>query len=160
MTSVELKQSLPMRAVVEEYGIKISNKGFCHCPFHKEKTASMKVYKDSYYCFGCGAAGDIFSFVQHMDGCNFKDAFMRLGGTYEDGNDYQHNLRKYHMQKQRETEIKRRLRDEEERRQIIHEIPLQKAFKLLSPVFSDDWCDAINRLEYLFYRLEYLTEKR
>lgn len=160
MTSEELKMSLPMRAVIEEYGLKISDKGFCRCPFHKEKTASMKIYKDSYYCFGCGTAGDIFSFVQKMDNCSFKDAFKRLGGTYKDGDDYQHNLHRYHMQKRRETELMRRQREEAERNQIIQEIPLQKAFKLLSPVFSDDWCDAVNRLEYLFYRLEYLTGKR
>ena len=43
----------------------------------------MKIYKDSFNCFSCGAHGDIFSFVQEMEKCDFKTAFMLLGGTYD-----------------------------------------------------------------------------
>ena len=43
----------------------------------------MKVYKDSYYCFACGRSGDIYSLVEALDGCDFKPAFIKLGGTYE-----------------------------------------------------------------------------
>jgi DNA primase len=160
MTSDEIKRSLSMREVVERYGIHIDRKGFCCCPFHKEKTGSMKIYKDSYNCFGCGANGDIFSFVMGMDHCDFKTAYVALGGSYEGKSDYQRNLYHYHLQKRKESELKRRKREEQERIDIINEIPLQKLFKQLSPVFSDDWCDAVNRLEYLFNKLDYLTEKR
>lgn len=43
------------------------------CPFHNEKTASFFVSpeRNSYYCFGCGAKGDIFSFVQAYEGLDF-----------------------------------------------------------------------------------------
>ena len=160
MTSEELKQNIPMCQIVEQYGIKLDRKGFCCCPFHKEKTASMKVYKDSYYCFGCGESGDIFSFIQKMDGVDFKTAFQNLGGTYDDESDYRHKLFRYRMEKQRETEKARKRREAEEKRQIIEEIKLQKIFVKLFPVFDDDWCAAVNRLEYLFYRLELLIEKR
>lgn len=160
MNSDELKQSISMRQAIEQYGIKIDRKGFCCCPFHKEKTASMKIYKDSYHCFGCGANGDIFSFVMGMEHCDFKTAYVALGGSYEDKSDHQRNLYHYHLKKRKESELKRRQKEETERIDIINEIPLQKLFKQLSPVFSDDWCDAVNRLEYLFIRLNYLTEKR
>lgn len=160
MTSDELKQSISMREIVEQYGIKIDRKGFCCCPFHKEKTASMKIYKDSYYCFGCGESGDIFSFVQKMDGVDFKTAFQNLGGTYNNEGDYRHKLFRYRMEKQKETEKARLQREAEEKRQIIQEIKLQKLFVRIFPVFDDDWCAAVSRLEYLFYRLELLTEKR
>ena len=149
-----------MRELVEKYGIMIDRKGFCCCPFHKEKTGSMKVFKDSYYCFGCGESGDIFTFVQKMDDVDFKTAFKSLGGTYRDESDYRHNLFRYRMEKQKETEKARLHREEEEKKQIIQEIKMQKLFIKLFPVFDDDWCSSMNRLEYLFYRLELLTEKR
>lgn len=160
MTSDELKRSIPMRQVAEQYGVRVNNHGFCCCPFHKEKTPSMKIYKDSYNCFGCGANGDIFSFVMGMEHCDFKTAYKALGGSYKQQSDHQRNIHNYHLQKRRENELKRLQREEQEKRELIEEIKMQKLFKMLSPVFSDDWCEAVNRLEYLFYRLELLTEKR
>lgn len=160
MTTDEIKQSVSMREVVERYGIHIDRKGFCCCPFHKEKTASMKVYKDSVYCFGCGRSADIFSFVMGMEHCDFKTAYKALGGSYRQQSDHQRNLYHYHLQKRKEDEIKRLQRAEQEKKEVTEEIRMQKLFKKLSPVFSDDWCEAVNRLEYLFYKLEYLTEKR
>ena len=160
MTTDEIKQSVSMREVVERYGIHIDKKGFCCCPFHKEKTASMKIYKSSYNCFGCGANGDVFSFLMGMEHCDFKTAYKSLGGSYKQQSDHQRNLYHYHLQKRKEDEIKRLQRIEQEKKEVTEEIRMQKLFKKLSPVFSDDWCEAVNRLEYLFYKLEYLTEKR
>ena len=39
------------------------------CPFHNEKTPSFTVYPDtnSFYCFGCGAGGDVISFIRRID---------------------------------------------------------------------------------------------
>src|ERR1035437_2599435 len=50
------------------------------CPFHNEKTASFSVSQNrqGYYCFGCGAKGDIFTFVQEMEGVDFKGALKIL----------------------------------------------------------------------------------
>ena len=159
MTTNEIKQSVSMREVVEGYGIRIDRKGFCCCPFHKEKTGSMKIYKTSYNCFGCGANGDIFSFVMGMEHCDFKTAYKSLGGSYEQRSDNQRNLYHYHLQKRKETENKRLQRLAQEKREMIEEVKMQKLFKKLSPVFSDMWCEAVNRLEYLYYRLELLTEE-
>ena len=160
MTTDEIKQSVSMQEVVEGYGIRIDRKGFCCCPFHKEKTASMKIYKSSYNCFGCGANGDVFSFVMGMENCDFKTAYKSLGGSYEQRSDRQRNLYQYKLQKRKEKEIKRLQRLEQEKREMIEEVKLQKLFKMLSPVFSDDWCAAVNRLEYLYYRLEQITEEK
>lgn len=50
------------------------------CPFHNEKTASFSVSEDKgfYHCFGCGAHGDIISFVQQTEGLSFPEAVEKL----------------------------------------------------------------------------------
>ena len=84
MTSEEIKASISMTELISRYGLRPDRAGFIRCPFHKgDREPSMKIYKDSYYCFGCGASGDIFAFVMQMDGKGFKDAFRQLGGEYE-----------------------------------------------------------------------------
>lgn len=83
MTLEEIKENVTMRDVMDKYKIKVSRSNMCCCPIHKEKHPSMKIYKDSFNCFSCGAHGDIFSFVQEMENCDFKTAFMFLGGTYD-----------------------------------------------------------------------------
>jgi len=50
------------------------------CPFHKEKTPSFNVNPDSgvYHCFGCKESGDVFTFLQRMDGHSFHEAVRTL----------------------------------------------------------------------------------
>ena len=50
------------------------------CPFHNEKSPSFQVdtEKGYYYCFGCKASGDLFSFVQHTENLSFGDALRKL----------------------------------------------------------------------------------
>jgi DNA primase len=50
------------------------------CPFHTEKTPSFTVSPDKqiFHCFGCGAGGDVFSFLQRREGLSFPDAMRRL----------------------------------------------------------------------------------
>ena len=50
------------------------------CPFHSEKTPSFSVVDDEgfYHCFGCGAHGDVISFLREIDGLNFLEAIERI----------------------------------------------------------------------------------
>ncbi len=52
------------------------------CPFHAEKTPSFSVNAERqfYHCFGCGAGGDVFSFLMQSEGLSFPDAVRRLAG--------------------------------------------------------------------------------
>ena len=105
MTKDEIKDRYSMRDILERYGLPHPNRaGFICCPFHKEKTASMKIYKDSYYCFGCGEGGDIFTLVQRMDNLTFKEALASLGGGCE--NSFSARLKIYQAQKKREMQRK------------------------------------------------------
>ena len=49
------------------------------CPFHEERTPSFCVYRDHYHCYGCGAHGDVISFVRGQRGLGFMEALEYLG---------------------------------------------------------------------------------
>ena len=59
------------------YGIKVNRSGLCNCPFHNDKTPSMKV-DIRYYCFGCGATGDVIDFVGKLFGLSPLDAAKKI----------------------------------------------------------------------------------
>lgn len=78
----KIKERLSIEEVVSSY-IKLEKSGStlkARCPFHNEKTPSFFVSPDrgSYYCFGCGASGDIFTFVEEFEGLDFKGALKLL----------------------------------------------------------------------------------
>ena len=54
------------------------------CPFHDERTPSFSVDSASslYYCFGCQAGGDVFSFLQEKEGLDFREAVEQLADRY------------------------------------------------------------------------------
>ncbi len=54
------------------------------CPYHNEKTASfrLKDFENGFYCFGCGASGNVFSYLQAIQRMEFKDAFSFLQKVY------------------------------------------------------------------------------
>ncbi|HET9795339.1 MAG TPA: DNA primase [Thermoanaerobaculia bacterium] len=54
------------------------------CPFHREKTPSFTVNRDRglFYCFGCGAGGDLFGFVRQMERVEFREAAEILARRY------------------------------------------------------------------------------
>ncbi len=82
-TPVEkIKERLTIEDVVSSY-LKLERAGKnlkARCPFHNEKTPSFYVSPDrkSFYCFGCGAKGDIFSFVEQFEGLDFMGALKLL----------------------------------------------------------------------------------
>lgn len=160
MTTDEIKQTTSMLEVVERYGFRPNRAGFISCPFHHgDRTPSMKIYKKDYHCHACGANGDIFSFVMGMEHCDFKTAYKALGGAYKQQTDYQRNLQAYHLQKRKEKEIKRQEKLKKEKEEVIKSINENQLVVKLSEVFSDDWCEATNKLEHLYYRLEVLTSE-
>ena len=113
MTNIDdIKRDHPMPEVVRQYGIKINRTGFCRCPFHNERTASMKIYAQSFYCFGCGAGGDVIDFVRLYERCDFKTAFRMLGGEF-DNHTKKHALSAYKRDADKRTREKQTARKAE-----------------------------------------------
>ena len=78
-----LKARHPLGDTVEAAGIALKGKGRVRqgvCPFHQEAEGSFTVYADSekFYCFGCGAGGDVLDFVGRMEGLTLPEAIRRL----------------------------------------------------------------------------------
>ncbi|NJS41378.1 hypothetical protein HC766_03295 [Candidatus Gracilibacteria bacterium] len=74
----EIKSKLSVEDIIGEY-INIEPAGSnykCVCPFHNENTPSMMLSpsKQIWHCFGCGAGGDIFKFVEDYDNLTPKEA--------------------------------------------------------------------------------------
>lgn len=78
----EISERLSIVEVVSEYvELKRSGSNFAGlCPFHAEKTPSFNVNpaREIFHCFGCGAGGNIFSFVMKIDGLSFPEAVKHL----------------------------------------------------------------------------------
>jgi DNA primase len=78
----KIKERLSIIDVVSSYlTVEKAGKNYkAKCPFHNEKTPSFFISPDrgSYYCFGCGAKGDIFSFVEHFEGTDFLGSLKIL----------------------------------------------------------------------------------
>lgn len=78
----EIKDRNPIEEVISRYlPLKRAGSNLVGiCPFHNEKTPSFTVFPatKSYYCFGCGAGGDIFSFIMQTEGLDYRSAVEAL----------------------------------------------------------------------------------
>lgn len=156
MTKDEIKATLTVRDVLGRNGIKVSRNGFVSCPFHAEKTASMKIYPDSFYCFGCGVSGDIFDMEMQLNGCNFRTAFELLGGGEKPSWRAMVTAKKARRVRQAAEQESR------EKALRIRKIQLYlTAYRNLiarEEPFSDLWCEYMNKLQYQEYLLEIVLE--
>lgn len=81
-TIEEIRNKVDIVDVISEY-IQLKKQGrnyFGLCPFHGEKTPSFSVSADKqiYHCFGCGAGGNVFSFLMNIENCTFMEAAATL----------------------------------------------------------------------------------
>ncbi len=78
----KIKERLSIVDVISSYiSVEKAGKNYkAKCPFHNEKTPSFFISSErgTYYCFGCSAKGDIFSFVEHFEGTNFLGSLKIL----------------------------------------------------------------------------------
>ncbi len=86
MTDLDaLKRRNPIAQVIGSHGVRLRPHGrrlTGRCPFHNDGRPSLVVYPatQSYFCFGCGAGGDVIDFLRRAEGLDFKQALTRLDG--------------------------------------------------------------------------------
>lgn len=160
MTREEIKENVDMMDVLNRYGLRPNRAGFIQCPFHTgDRHASLKVYKKDFNCFGCGANGDVFTFVQKMENVGFKEAYQILGGTYEKPT-FSSNLAIYRSNARRRMEKKQKEREQEKKDLNNALIGMYRRWFQKSEPFSDTWRDCYNALQYQLYLHEVLNESR
>lgn len=143
----DIKARYSMRDILGMYGMVPNHAGFIVCPFHNEKTASMKIYPTSFYCFGCHAGGDIFEFVQKMDQCDFKTAFQKLGGSYSGhGMSDAEILRMKRMEMDRKRKERVLQQAQDNYSAACCRIRETEAALETKEPMSDEWCELQNSL--------------
>ena len=81
----EVRQKNDIVDVVSQY-VRLTRRGstyFGLCPFHNEKTPSFSVTpgKQMYYCFGCGAGGNVYNFIMEYENYTFGEALKHLADS-------------------------------------------------------------------------------
>ena len=77
-----VKQSVSTREAAAFYGIEVKRNGMACCPFHDDKNPSMKLNEEYFYCFGCGATGDVIDFTAKLFDLSPKEAAEKLAQDF------------------------------------------------------------------------------
>lgn len=73
-----VKAAVTPRMAAERYGLPIQQGSMICCPFHADRTPSMKLNEDYFYCFGCGTSGDVIDLAARLFGLSGYDAAKKL----------------------------------------------------------------------------------
>lgn len=79
----DVKNSVSCFDIARHYGFEPNRAGYINCPFHHEKTASLKLWDDHFKCFGCGYSGDVITFVQRYQMVDFPEAMEIINHEFE-----------------------------------------------------------------------------
>lgn len=73
-----VKAAISVKDAAEQYGLKVNRNGMICCPFHNDRHPSLKLNEDYFYCFGCGATGDVIDFTARLFGLSSYEAAQKL----------------------------------------------------------------------------------
>lgn len=162
----EIKESLTMRQVAEHFGCTVNRSGFILSPFGKEKTASCKLYRNSYYDFSTAAGGDLIKFtaailnINNWEACQYLVQAFSLPISLPGSTDHQEEIERRQRERQRQEERKQEFRaallgeiDSLQRWATIYRTVIEK--RLYEP-FSDMWGYCIIELQKAEYKLDIL----
>jgi len=146
-TTDEIKQRIGIEDIASEDTalIRRGNKLWGRCPFHEEKTASFCITPDKsmFYCFGCHAKGDIFSYVMKREGLSFPDAKSLLAAKAGLSVDRRALQRSREVQQRREQE-----------RAIAHELERAVNAEINRLIGIEKWIHTIIETIYTVDRLD------
>ena len=78
-----VKSAVTVKQAAEYYGCKVNRDDMICCSFHDDRHPSMKLNKDYFYCFGCGATGDVIGFVARLFGLSSYEAAKKLAYDFD-----------------------------------------------------------------------------
>ena len=77
-----IKAAVPMKQAAEHYGQQVNRNGMACCPFHNDRHPSLKLNEEYFFCFGCGAKGDVIDFVARLFDLSNYEAAQRLAADF------------------------------------------------------------------------------
>lgn len=169
-----IKDQLTMQDILLHYGYETNRTGFVCCPFHNEKTPSMRIYERDYYCFGCQEHGDIITFIQRLFGLSFQKALRKIDtdfGLNLYGDHSFEELRMSHYQKQalqakRERDKREKQKADDEYWEAFDEWKrLDDNRRIYRPKSPDEelhplFVESLQKLDYQRYVVDCLNEGR
>ena len=78
----QIKMGVSVKEAAEYYGLEVNRGNMVCCPFHNDRTPSMKLNEDYFYCFGCGATGDVIDLAARLFGLSSSDAVKKLAADF------------------------------------------------------------------------------
>ena len=78
----QIKMVVSVKEAAEYYGLEVNRGSMICCPFHADRTPSMKLNEDYFYCFGCGASGDVIDLAARLFGLSGYDAAKKLAADF------------------------------------------------------------------------------
>ena len=77
-----IKSAISVKQAAEHYGLKVNRNGMACCPFHNDRHPSLKLNEEYFFCFGCGAKGDVIDFVARLFDLSSYEATQKLAADF------------------------------------------------------------------------------
>ncbi len=78
----QIKTAVSVKEAAKYYGLEVNRGNMVCCPFHNDRTPSMKLNEDYFYCFGCGASGDVIDLAARLFSLSGYDAVKKLATDF------------------------------------------------------------------------------
>ncbi|WP_337576300.1 LPD16 domain-containing protein [Fournierella sp.] len=158
-----VKQSVTVREAAQMYGIEVNRSGMACCPFHDDKNPSMKLNEEYFYCFGCGATGDVIDFTARLYNLSPKEAAKKLAQDFGLAYDGQAPPRRRYVRQKTEAQKFREDRDQAFRVLADYYHLLRKWETDYSPKTPEEnphprFMEAIQKKDYVGYLLDFFLE--
>ena len=154
-----VKQSVAVREAAEMYGIAVGRGGMACCPFHDDRHPSLKLNEDYFYCFGCGATGDVTDFTARLYDLSPKEAAEKLAQDFGLSYDSKAPLRRSYVRQKSEAQVRKEKREHGWRVLTDYYHLLRKWEADYSPKTPDEdphprFLEAVQKKDYMGYLLD------
>lgn len=158
-----VKQSVTVREAAQMYGIEVNRSGMACCPFHDDKNPSMKLNEEYFYCFGCGATGDVIDFTARLYNLSPKEAAEKLAQDFGLAYDSQAPPRRRYVRRKSEAQKFKEDRDHAFRVLADYFHLLRKWETDYTPKTPEEnphprFMEAIQKKDYVGYLLDFFLE--
>ena len=158
-----VKQSVTVREAAQMYGVEANRNNMACCPFHDDKHPSMKLNEEYFYCFGCGATGDVIDFTARLYNLAPREAAEKLAQDFGLAYDNQAPPRRHYIRQKTEGQKFRENRDHAFRVLSDYYHLLRKWETDYSPKTPEEnphprFMEAIQRKDYMGYLLDFFLE--